>query len=64
MRLMRPTVVFRPVVPQRAAGMRTEPPVSLPRAMGTSPEATATAEPLLEPPGTWGVSCQGLCGVP
>ena len=27
---MRPQVVFRPAVPQQAAGMRTEPPVSLP----------------------------------
>ncbi len=27
---MRPQVVFRPVVPQQAAGIRTEPPVSLP----------------------------------
>ena len=63
-RLMRPTVVLSPVVPQRDAGMRTEPPVSLPSAMGTRPAATATPEPLLEPPGTWGVSCQGLWGVP
>ena len=29
----------------------TDPPVSVPRAMGTSPAATATADPLLEPPG-------------
>ena len=27
---MRPHVVFRPVVPQQAAGIRMEPPVSLP----------------------------------
>ena len=27
---MRPQVVLRPAVPQQAAGMRTEPPVSLP----------------------------------
>ena len=27
-------------------------------------EPTATPEPLLEPPGTWCVACQGLCGVP
>ena len=44
--------------------MRTEPPVSVPRAAGTSPEATATADPLLEPPGTWGILFQGLRGVP
>src|SRR5262245_26082389 len=58
-RLTCPTVVFNPTVPHRAAGMRTEPPVSLPRAMGTIPAATATPEPLLEPPGTWCVRCQG-----
>lgn len=27
-----------------------EPPVSVPRLSGTTPEATAAAEPLLEPP--------------
>ena len=32
-------------------GGRTEPPVSLPSAMGTSPAATAAAEPLDEPTG-------------
>src|SRR5690625_3774131 len=32
--------------------MRMEPPVSLPIATGTSPAATATAEPEEEPPGT------------
>jgi hypothetical protein len=31
--------------------MRIEPPPSPPRATGTIPEATATAEPPLEPPG-------------
>ena len=61
---MRPTVVFSPTVPQRAAGMRTEPPVSLPSAIGTRPAPTATPDPLLDPPGAWGVACHGLCGVP
>jgi hypothetical protein len=32
--------------------MRMEPPVSDPSAAGASPAATATAEPLLEPPAT------------
>ena len=58
--LTRPTVVFSPTVPLRAAGMRTEPPVSVPMAMGAIPEATATPEPLLEPPGTqWVCPFQG-----
>ena len=43
--------------------MRIEPPVSVPIAKSTMPAATATAEPLEEPPGTrsgyW-----GLRGVP
>ena len=42
-------VVFRPTMPQRLAGMRTEPPVSLPSAAGARPAATATPEPLLDP---------------
>src|SRR4029078_10911819 len=50
-RLIRPFVVFSPVTPLRAAGMRTEPPVSEPIAAGASPAATATPEPLLDPPG-------------
>src|SRR5919107_5928099 len=51
-RLTRPYVGFTPTMPQNAAGCRTEPPVSEPRAIGTIPEATATAEPPDEPPGT------------
>jgi len=38
------------VIPQKAAGCRTEPPVSVPVATGTSPAATAAAEPPDEPP--------------
>ena len=34
-----------------AAGMRTDPAPSEPTAAGTSPAATAAAEPPLEPPG-------------
>jgi hypothetical protein len=38
-------------MPQSAAGMRTEPPMSEPSANGTQPEATAAPEPPDEPPG-------------
>ena len=60
-----PTVVLWPKVPQNAAGRRTEPPVSEPIAKPQRPAATATAGPLLEPPG---IRCtrvsQGFQGVP
>ena len=46
-------------MPQRAAGWRIDPPVSLPSAKGAWKAATAAAEPPLEPPGTRSVS-QGL----
>ena len=49
--LTRPIVVFSPVMPHQEAGSRTEPPVSVPIAQGASPAATATPEPLLDPPG-------------
>src|SRR5260370_3932979 len=39
--------------PQKAAGGMTEPPVWLPRAIGTMPAATAAAEPEDDPPGVW-----------
>ena len=48
----RPHVVLSPAIPQHAAGMRTDPPVSVPNATSASPAATATAEPLEDPPGT------------
>ena len=38
-------------MPVNAAGWRIEPPVSLPKASGTMPAATAAAEPPEEPPG-------------
>ena len=59
----RPQVVFRPAIPQQAAGIRTEPPVSVPRATSASPAATATAEPLDDPPGIRRGSA-GFTGVP
>jgi hypothetical protein len=42
---------FRPTTPQNAAGMRTDPIVSLPMAKMQWCAATATADPPLEPPG-------------
>jgi hypothetical protein len=46
-----------PATPHSAAGMRTEPPVSVPTASGTNPAATAAAEPALEPPAIRRGSC-------
>ena len=37
-------------IPQKAAGIRSDPPPSLPSVSGTVPDATAAAEPELEPP--------------
>ena len=48
---MRPIEGLKPYTPQWAAGIRTEPPPSLPMAMGPTPVATATPAPALEPPG-------------
>jgi hypothetical protein len=50
---------FNPNRPHDDAGMRTEPPPSLPWASGTTPAATAAPEPPLLPPATWSVF-QGL----
>eukprot|EP00955_Chlamydomonas_euryale_P084921 364027-Chlamydomonas_euryale.AAC.13 len=62
----RPAVGLRPTTPQNAAGMRIEPPPSVPTAIGHSPAATAAAEPDDEPPV---YACtprptHGLTGVP
>src|SRR5690625_7688493 len=46
----RPRVGLIPKTPQAAAGMRMEPPPSLPWAAGARPAATAEAAPPLEPP--------------
>ncbi len=56
---MRPRCGLRPTSPQQAAGIRIEPPPSLPWAIGTMPAATAAAAPPDEPPGVRSVS-QGL----
>ena len=49
--VIRPCDGFRPTRPQHEAGMRIDPPPSLAWANGTIPEATAAADPPLEPPG-------------
>src|SRR2546423_15211457 len=46
-----------PTTPHSDAGWRIDPPVSLPRASGAKPAATAAALPPLDPPGTRVVSC-------
>ena len=52
-------------MPHHAAGSRTEPPVSVPMATGARPAATATPEPLDEPPGVrWTARSQGFRGLP
>ena len=52
----RPECGLRPKSPQHAAGIRIEPAPSAATAAGTSPAATAAAEPPLEPPGVRSVS--------
>ncbi len=49
-REIRPRDGLSPTSPQQAAGIRIEPPPSLAWATGTQPDATAPAEPPLEPP--------------
>ena len=53
---MRPSPGFSPTTPLHAAGMRTEPPMSLPSASGTQPDATAAPLPPDDPPGVRDVS--------
>ena len=50
-------------MPQNDAGMRTEPPVSLPSAKSQASAASAAAEPLDEPPGMR-PGARRLTGVP
>jgi len=47
----RPIVGLNPTTPQREAGIRMEPPVSVPMLPKQRPAATAAADPPLEPPG-------------
>ena len=53
-----PNDTLKPTTPQQAAGMRIEPPESLPSAASTSPAASAAALPPLDPPAT----CPGAVG--
>src|SRR6185436_18770122 len=46
-----PNVGLRPMHPERAAGIRVLPPVSVPSAARASRATTATADPPEEPPG-------------
>src|SRR5947209_19340910 len=46
---LRPRVGFIPKSPQHDAGMRIEPPPSLPCTIGTMPAATTAGDPPLEP---------------
>src|SRR5579871_6081050 len=61
--LIRQKVGFSPVTPQNEAGMRIDPPVSVPVAIATIPAATAAPDPPLDPPGTRSVS-QGFRTAP
>ena len=58
-----PRVGLTPTSPLNAAGTRPEPAVSVPRASGTTPAATATALPLLDPPLTC-AGCPTAVGLP
>src|SRR5262247_2617126 len=48
---MRPYVALSPKTPQNAAGLRMEPPPSVPTASGARPAATAAPAPPDDPPG-------------
>lgn len=48
-----PRVGLSPTTPWNDAGTRPEPAVSVPRARSATPRATATADPLLDPPETY-----------
>ena len=54
---------FSPTMPHSDAGLRTDPAASVPTDAMHMPAATATADPLLEPPGIR-LRSQGLQGVP
>ena len=54
-----PSVGLNPTTPQNAAGIRIEPPPSVPMATGPAPAATVAPDPALEPPG-FRAGSQGL----
>jgi hypothetical protein len=51
-----------PTTPQKDAGWRIEPPVSVPRVAMAMPAAIAAAEPPLDPPGTRSIACGFFTG--
>ena len=53
-----------PVMPEKLAGWRIEPPVSVPVAAGSRRAATAAAEPPDEPPGTRAACPTGCAPAP
>jgi hypothetical protein len=55
----RPGEGRKPTTEQKLAGLRSDPPRSLPSAMGSMPQASATAAPPLDPPQVFDRS-QGL----
>ena len=59
----RPWDVLMPLKPHKAAGIRIEPPPSLPVAKGTMPAASAAEDPPEEPPGVR-VKSQGFLVTP
>src|SRR5690554_5750337 len=62
---IRSAVGLKPVIPQKAEGIRMEPPVSVPMAATAMPSATDTPAPDDEPPGMRPVArSQGERGVP
>ena len=56
---IRPADGFRELIPQQNAGLRTDPPMSLPKPNGLIPLAIAEASPPLDPPAVLVLS-QGL----
>jgi len=61
--LSTPLVGFKPTMLLKPAGTRPDPAVSVPRENETTPDATATAEPELDPPETYSGS-NTLDGMP
>ena len=53
---------FKPTIPQAAAGILIDPPVSVPIEARHIPAATAAAEPPLDPPGDRDVACGFFVG--
>lgn len=61
--LTRPAVGLKPYTPQKCAGMRMLPPMSVPRPMGEHRALTSEPSPPDEPPGVW-PALNGLMAAP